>query len=69
MVVTILKSILMILTYLDFYSLLDESMSDSQVGFRKGKNIRNLIWIVNGTITDALISKSRKPIDLQNNDS
>jgi hypothetical protein len=43
--------------YLDYYTLLDESMSDSQVGARKGKNIRNHIWIVNGIISDVLSSK------------
>ena len=64
-VVTILRSILMRLIYLEYYSQLDESMSDSQVGSRKGKNIRNHIWIVNGIIADVLSSKSKKPIDLQ----
>jgi hypothetical protein len=34
-IVTILRSILMKLIYLDYYSLLDKSMSDSQVGARK----------------------------------
>ena len=64
-VVTILRSILMRLIYMDCYKVLDESMSDSQVGARKGKNIRNHIWIVNGIITDVLSTKSRKPIDVQ----
>ena len=64
-VVTILRSILMRLIYLEYYSQLDESMSDSQVGSRKGKYICNHIWIVNGIIADVLSSKSEKPIDLQ----
>ena len=40
-------------------------MTDSQVGSRKGKNIRNHIWIVNGIISDVLSKKSNKPIDIQ----
>ena len=63
--VTIVRSILMRLIYLDYYSILDESMSDSQVGSRKGKNIRNHIWVVNGIVSDVLSSKSKKPIDIQ----
>ena len=35
-VVTILRSILMKLIYFDYYLLLDQSMSDSQIGARKG---------------------------------
>ena len=40
-------------------------MSDSQVGARKDKNIRNHIWIINGIICDVLSSKSKTPIDIQ----
>ena len=53
------------LIYLDKYVQLDKSMSDSQVGARKGKNVRNHIWIVNGIISDVLSSKSKKPVDIQ----
>ena len=44
---------------------MDKSMSDSQVGARKMKNIRNHIWIINGIISDVLSSKSKNPIDIQ----
>ena len=64
-VVTILRSILMKLIYFDYYSILDNSMSDSQVGARKNKNIRNHIWVINGIISDTLSSKSKKSIDIQ----
>ena len=64
-VVTILRSILMRLIYSDYYSILDNSMSDSQIGARKGKNIRNHLWIVYGIISDVLSSKNKKPIDIQ----
>ena len=64
-VVTIFRSLLMKLIYQDYYSILDKSMSDSQIGSRKGKNIRNHLWIVYGIISDVLSSKSKKPIDIQ----
>ena len=64
-VVTILRNILMKLIYFDYYAIIDKSMSDSQVGARKNKNIRNHIWIVNGIITDVLSSKTKKSIDIQ----
>ena len=51
--------------YLDYFSILDSSMSDSQIGARKGKNIRNHRWIVYGIICDVLSSKTKKPIDIQ----
>ena len=63
--VTVYRSILMRLIYLDKYELLDNSMSDSQVGGRRGKSVRNHIWILNGVITDVLSSKKRKPVDVQ----
>ena len=53
------------LIYSDYYQKIDNSMSDSQVGSRKGKNIRNHIWIINGIITDVLSSKSKIPVDVK----
>ena len=64
-IVTILRTILMRLIYLDKYVQLDKSMSDSQVEAQKGKNVRNHIWIFNGIISDVLSSKSNKPVDIQ----
>ena len=64
-IVTIIRSILMKLIYSDFYKIVDKSMTDSQVGARKGKNIRNHIWIVNGVICDILSSKTKIPVDIQ----
>ena len=37
-------------------------MSDSQVGGRRGKNVRNNVWIVNGIIRDVLSSKNKHPV-------
>ena len=64
-IVTVLRSILMKLIYMDEYEVIDSSMSDSQIGARKGKNIRNHIWMVNGVICDVLSRKTKNPIDIQ----
>ena len=64
-IVTILRTILMKLIYMDEYENLDNSMSDSQIGARKNKNIRNHIWVINGIICDVLSKKNKKPIDVQ----
>jgi hypothetical protein len=40
-------------------------MSDSQVGARGGKSVRNHIWILNGVICDILSTKKKTPVDLQ----
>ena len=53
------------LVYLDCYDTLDASMSDSQVGGRKGKSVRNHIWILNGIICDILSKKKKASVDLQ----
>ena len=48
----------------DKYDVIDANMSDSQVGARKKKNIRNHIFIVNGIINDVLQDKS-KAVDIE----
>ena len=63
--VTTYRSILMRLIYRDNYEKIDKSMSDSQVGGRKGKNVRNHIWVINGIICDVLSTKKKTPVDLQ----
>ena len=64
-VVSVLRSLLMKLIYRDIYETIDKSMSDSQIGSRKNKNIRNHIWVLNSIICDALSSKTKKAIDVQ----
>ena len=63
--VTTFRSILMKLIYCDTYSIIDENMSDSQVGGRKGKNVRNHVWVLHGIITDVLNRKKNHPVDIQ----
>ena len=52
------------LVYNDKYPIVDSNMSDSNVGARKGKNIRNHIFIVNGVINEVIQDKT-KAIDIQ----
>ena len=63
--VSTFRSILMRLIYRDKYSKIEKNMSDSQVGARRQKSVRNHIWILNGIIQDVLNSKTKKPIDVQ----
>ena len=63
--VTILRHILMKLKYFDYYPILGKCMSDSHVGARKNKNIRNHIWIVNGVISDIVSAKSKKQVNIK----
>ena len=63
-IVSILRTILMKLIYADKYGVIDDSMSDSNIGARKRKNIRNHIFVVNSILHDVLSSKSKEPIDI-----
>ena len=62
--VTIFRTILMKMIYKDKYDIIDGSMSDSTIGARKHKNIRNHIFIVNSIIHDVLSRKSKSPVDI-----
>ena len=53
------------LIYQDISEIIDNSMSDSQIGSRKRKNIRNHIWVLNSIINESLTSKKKHPIDIQ----
>ena len=53
------------LIYNDKYDVIDNNMSDSQMGARKKKGCRNNIFIVNGIIHDVMSSKSKEPVLLQ----
>ena len=63
-VISILRTILMRLIYEDNNELLDSEMSDSQVGARKGRNIRNHLFILYSVIQDVLNKKSNTPIEV-----
>ena len=63
--VPIVRYILMRLIYNSKYSVIDENMSDSQMGARKGKGCKSNIWIINGIIHETLHGKNKKPVLLQ----
>ena len=52
------------MVYKDKYSLVDGNMSDSNVGARKDKNIRNHIFVLNGIINEA-VNKKGLAIDIE----
>ena len=62
--VTICRTIIMKMIYKDKYPIIDQSMSDSNIGARKNKNIRNHIFVVNSVIHDLLSKKSNKQVDI-----
>ena len=62
--VTVLRTLLMKLVYNDIYPIIEKSMSDSTIGARKEKNIRNHIFVLNSVIFDVLKGKSRNPVDI-----
>ena len=39
-------------------------MSDSQIGARKGKNVRNYLFVLNSVVSGVLSSKKKKSIDI-----
>ena len=62
--ITVFKYILMKLIYQRKYPIIDSNMSDSNVGGRKSRSIRDHLLIVNGIIQDTLSSKTNEPIDI-----
>ena len=63
-IVVKLRSILDKLIYNDEYNIIDQNMSDSNIGGRKGRNIRDHLFVINAILNDA--SKSKKEdIDIQ----
>ena len=62
--ITIFRTILMKMVYKEKYQIIDQSMSDSNIGARKQKNIRNHIFVVNSVLHDVLQKKSKHPVDL-----
>lgn len=59
--VSILRFILMRLIYNRKYSEVDKNMSDSNMGARKGKDVRNHMFVVNNIIHDV----KNKSVDIQ----
>ena len=63
-IVDIFRSILMKLVYQEKYEMVDRQMSDSNVGARRGKNIRNHIFVLNGVIND-VVQNGKEAVDIE----
>ena len=59
-ILAVLRKIMDKLLYLDEYPELEKSMSDSNIGARKDKNVRNHLFIVYGVIQNDLREGSRQ---------
>ena len=64
LIINIFKSVILKLIYQDKSKTIDSHMSDFQIGGRKGKNVRDHLFVVNGIIQDTLSSVKMKPINL-----
>ena len=63
-IITLFRSIIMKMVYKDKYPQVNKNMSDSNVGARKDKNIRNHIFVLNGIINE-VVNKKNVAIDME----
>ena len=63
-VCSVLRTILMKLVHERTYDVVASNMTDSQIGARKGKSVRNHLFILNSILSDVLSSKNKDPVDL-----
>ena len=61
------RSILDKILYDDVYPIIDKELSNSNIGGRKGRNIRDNLFVIYGVIND-VINGSSTPIDIQSID-
>ena len=64
LIVNIFKSLLMKLLYQDKSEIIESNISAFQIGGRKGKNVRDHLFVVNGIIQDTLSSVKQTPINI-----
>ena len=57
------RSILDKLIYNDTYDVINQSMSGSNIGARKNKNIRDHLFVINAVIND--VTKRKKDVDIE----
>ena len=63
-IVNIFKSLILRLIYRNKSEVIDSHMSEFQIGGRKGRNVRDHLFVVNGLISDTLSSVKMKPINI-----
>ena len=61
--VTVVRSILDRLIYNDMYQIMDNNLSDCNVGNRRGRNIRDNLFVLNA-IQNSMKRKSEDPVDI-----
>ena len=60
-----IRSILDKLIYNDYYDTIDVSMSSSNIGGRKSRNIRDHLFVINGIMNDVTNNKEAEDIDIE----
>ena len=63
-IVNIFRSLILRLIHEDKMKIIDSHITDFQIGGRKGRNVRDHIFVVNGLIQEALSSVKSKPINI-----
>ena len=63
-VTSVIRGILMKLIYGRTYEVVDKNMTDSQIGARKKKSVRNHLFVLNSILSDVMSSKNKEPVDL-----
>ena len=63
-VCSILRKILMKMVHERTYEKVARNMSDSQIGAKRNKSVRNHLFVLNSIISDVMSSKRKEPIDL-----
>ena len=58
-----IRSIIDKLIYNDKYATIDNSMSGSNIGGRKGRNIRDHLFVINGILND--VTKTKQNVDIE----
>ena len=59
-----IRSIIDKLIYNDKYNIIDQSMSGSNIGGRKGRNIRDHLFVINGILNDVMKTKQNVDIEI-----
>ena len=60
-----IRSILDKIIYNDYHGTIDASMSCSNIGGRKNRNIREHLFVINGIMNDVINNKNTKEIDVE----
>ena len=63
-VCSVLRTILMKLIHERTYEKVASHMTDSQIGARRNKSVRNHLFVLNSIISDVMSSKKKVPMDL-----